>query len=169
MPNILNTISKLTAFPWNQPQQQQPRQQQPQQADAPVAAAAGDGMRQQAAPALLCPICQAPLADDELPGSAAPAGEHGHTRGGSGMAAAAQAAGCCLSCCAQILGGGGQGGGAVAAALPAGVQRQMAALAAAGGKLSGTAAAGAGEGPPADCGAERLRAQIADFLLDADC
>ena len=166
MPNILNTISKLEAFSWNEaplPAQQplrqgcaaaateeQQRQQQRQQREEGRPA-------QQEASSLLCPICLAPLADDELPGSGEAASEH--TSGGSGATAAAQTAGCCLSCSAQILGskaGGAPGSSSegVAAALPASVRQRMAALAAAGER------AGSGGG------VERLRAQIADFLID---
>ncbi len=211
VPNILNTISKLRAFPWNelppapgQQQQQQRRQQgaaqpgaaeQQQQQDAasaPAASAgaagASGGPRQQLLPAVLCPICLAPLADDELPGSAqlhSNAGSSEHTSGGQGAVAAAVSAGCCLSCYAQILAGcsapggsAGRGGAteassvsgssAVLAALPAVVSRRMAALAAAGQSAADAAAARASNGSASGsgCRVEQLRAQIADFLLD---
>ena len=165
VPNILNTVSKLEAFPWNDTAAAvaalapQARQQQQQQQGKVAAAAAGC--------VLLCPICLAPLADDELPGGAASStGLDGsvHTSVGS---RAAQAAGCCMSCSSQILGNsagsGGRAdsgvapnGGGVAAALPAAVQRQMAALAAAGARCNGSGGSGI----------EQLRSQIAEFLLE---
>lgn len=210
VPNILNTISKLRAFPWNElppaPGQQQQRQQgaaqqgaaqqQQQQQDAAAsaqaasagAAGASGGPRQQLLPAVLCPICLAPLADDELPGSAelhSSGSSSEHTSGGQGAAAAAVSAGCCLSCYAQILAGcsapivsAGRGGAteassvsgssAVLAALPAVVSRRMAALAAAGQSAADAAAARASNGSASrsGCRVEQLRAQIADFLLN---
>ncbi|KAL4458741.1 hypothetical protein ABPG75_013606 [Micractinium tetrahymenae] len=205
VPNILNTISKLQAFPWNElpstPGQQQQRQQQgavqqrEQQQGAPTAAPAAAGTagaaateQQLPAGAVLCPICLAPLADDELPGSSALSSSGSgseHTSGGQGAAAAAAAVGCCLSCYAQILAsypvpGGASGqapalGGSsasssrpVVAALPAAVSWQMAALAAAGQSAADAALAEAcnGGSSSGSSRAERLRAQIAEFLLE---
>lgn len=206
VPNIFNTISKLHAFPWNElplvPGQQQRRQQQggaqplaqqQQEAAAPASAAsardwAADSTRQQLLTTVLCPICLAPLADDELPGSAAmrsSGSSSEHTSGGQGAAARAAAAGCCLSCYSQILAGcsapgsgSGQGAAAkssepggsspVVTALPAAMTQQMAALAAAGQSAADAEAAATAGGGPADgsCRLERLRTQIAAFLLD---
>lgn len=172
MPNILNTISKLEAFPWNDPpapagpsvrpghQQQGNSGQQQQQQDRQQQASEQQQQQQEQLATILCPICLAPLADDELPGCRASDrnadASSGHTSGGSGTAAAAGAAGCCLSCFQQILGGVDGSGSSVAAALPGDVRQQMAGLAAAGPQ----AAAG---GP---CSTEQLRQQIAEFLLE---
>lgn len=208
VPNILNTISKLHAFEWNQPpavpgqrQQRQgaaPQQQQWQQDAAPSGSTAersadpAPGKRQQHIGTVLCPICLAPLADDELPGSSALLGSGSrceHTSGGQGAAAAAAAAGCCLSCYAQIMAGcSAPGSGAapavaangcgvsssspVLAALPAALSQRMAALAAAGQSAAGAVAAepasAACDGPAdaSSCTLERLRSQIAEFLLE---
>jgi hypothetical protein len=182
VPNILNTIAKLEAFPWNDPtatrtgqtlpqqqqhgvqQQQQQRQQEQQQ-------------QQHVEAAVLCPICLAPLADDELPGSdsnysSSNSGSE-HTSGGTGAASAAAAAGCCLSCYCQILGGGSEAvvlaGSGVAAALPLAVSQRMASMAMVGSQLAAKEAKAAvvSDGAePASGGVERLRAHIAEFLLD---
>ncbi len=171
MPNILNTISKLDAFAWNDPpapagpsvrpgQQRQANGGQQHQEGQQQADEQQRLQQQQQLAAVLCPICLAPLADDELPGCRASDGNadasSGHTSGGSGTASAAGAAGCCLSCFQQILGGVDGSGSSVAAALPGDVRQQMAGLAAAGPQ----AAAG---GP---CSTEQLRQQIAEFLLE---
>ena len=164
VPNILNTISKLEAFPWNDPPApagSQPGQQQQQANGGQVHC--DEQQQEQQLVAVLCPICSAPLADDELPGGSGSGhaeANGGHTSGGSGTAPAAAAAGCCLSCFQQILGGiagGSASGSSVAAALPGDVQQQMAGLAAAGPR-----AAAAASGP---CITEQLRQQIAEFLL----
>ena len=167
VPNILNSVSKLQAFPWNDPPPAAGRQQQQQQQQQATAQSASAGQQQATAQSasagqqqaqvatVLCPICLAPLADDELPGSSGGgADDHGHTSGGSGTAAAAAAAGCCLSCYQQVLGSSAESAASIVAALPAPVQQQMASLAAAGPRV----AAGAAD-------VEHLRAQIADFLL----
>ncbi|PRW60032.1 Cytoplasmic tRNA 2-thiolation 2 [Chlorella sorokiniana] len=168
VPNILNTISKLEAFPWNDPPA--PAGSQPagragqQQQHANGSQQEDEQQERQQMAAVLCPVCWAPLADDELPGgssgSAGADASSGHTSGGSGTVVAAAAAGCCLSCFQQIMGGVAGSAGpssSVAAALPEDVQQQMAGLAAAGPR-----AAMAG-GP---CGTEQLRQQIAEFLLE---
>lgn len=111
---------------------------------------------------MLCPICFAPLADDEIPGSGCGGGGGSgseHTSGGTGTAVAAAAAGSCLSCYRQILGSAPE---QVAGALPDAVRQQMAALAAAPLRVAAADASDGVEG----VGVERLRGEIADFLLE---
>ncbi|KAI7846117.1 hypothetical protein COHA_000378 [Chlorella ohadii] len=100
VPNILNTISKLEAFPWNDPpapagpsvrpghQQQGNSGQQQQQQDRQQQASEQQQQQQEQLATILCPICLAPLADDELPGCRASDrnadASSGHTSGGSG-------------------------------------------------------------------------------------
>jgi cytoplasmic tRNA 2-thiolation protein 2 len=150
--NIMSAATRLQAFPWNEPPAAAQRADGGGGGGGGAATAEGEGRSGSsdlaAGGEVLCPLCFAPLADDELPGQ--PLDFQG-----------AAGAGLCYSCATQIAGGGGGGGEAgddVAALLPDDVRRGMAALAAAGG-----AAAGRAPGrvvPPAE-----LRAAIADSLL----
>ena len=142
--NILGVASKLQDFPWNQPpkgvQKRGRRDDRLQQAPAEGPPDAG-GVA--AAPDTLCPLCLSPLAPDELPGE-------------SGSGSGAAPGGACRSCWDLVLaeatpgGGGPQASSAVAGLLPR--------------EFLERGAGGESEACPA--GVDRLRDQIAEFLLD---
>lgn len=185
--NILGTAAKLRPFAWNNPPElactlgdkaRRNRQQHlpgTRRAASTADSAAAAASEAEVEPhSVLCPLCSAPLAQDELPAVALQA------CGGSGSelhpAAEAVAGGVaallpfCLSCRSQILGdqpssspaaaAAGTGGQEVADLLPPSVRQEARRLAAA----AGCSAEAAGPGRPLP--PEQLRQQIAEFLID---
>eukprot|EP00887_Chlorella_sp_A99_P006570 scaffold3.g6570.t1 len=180
VPNILGTLAKLQAFPWNHPpelasQAAEKRRRngalrlaRGQQAGGAAAAPSQDEGRQQQGGkegagagstnghaaskperTVLCPLCYAPLADDELP--AASSRSDDSSLSSSHTAAPAAALSFCLSCQTQILGSGSSeacvsssgeaaddcSSSAVLELLPVEVRREAEELAAAGRQAAG--------------------------------
>lgn len=221
----------LQAFPWNDPpelhdKQVEARMKQRKQPAAHADSAAAQQQADRAGPSqpvqprrpeVLCPICLAPLADDELgtavptvrctspeeaahaaaavaepSGPVPPAGMENGVGSGGGNAMPPPTAACCYSCRSQILGlapaplgpsssssssassGAGKSGGRgpagadIISLLPAGIQTRLRQLAAAENRAAETLAAEAGQPGRQlrEAQAERLRAQIAEFLLE---
>ena len=119
--NINSTISRLEAFPWNESQPgdaavERKKDETSNGASIDVAAVSGIS---QPAPEVLCPLCSAPLADDEVVSAAS------ESRGAL--------AGVCDSCLNQEF-GGAVDGGELLALLPRGLGEDIANAAAAWGK-----------------------------------
>ena len=146
----------------------------------------GGGAALVAPPCVLCPLCFAPLADDELPGSSSSSSSSSSSRGPptcggvpdpapAGPAAAALPF--CLSCQEQVLGVAASAATTAAAAgvaageaaaglssvvvdlLPPEVRREAGALARAGRQVEGSAGC-------VRLSPDELRQQIAEFLLE---
>jgi hypothetical protein len=147
--NIVGTAAKLRAFSWNDPPALHCRQVDKFRRSNMTArsSAAAPPPHGEGGADVLCSLCWAPLADDELPsGGELEAGQGGWS-------------GCCESCQLQVLGGGGGGGedGTAGAQLPEAIRRRMAALSAAAREAAGGRLA---------CTPEEMRLAIQDCLLE---